>query len=52
MTIKFGSSWRLRLIIIATGIAVGIIGKWIAGHYNSPGEAPPKDGDTPVRQVA
>ncbi len=47
MTNKHLASWRLRLIIIAFGLALGFFAKWISGHYNAP-----RDGDKPARQVA
>ena len=52
MTGEHRKSWRLRLIIIACGLALGFIAKWFAGHYKAQEENPPGDGDKPARQVA
>ena len=52
MTGEHRKSWRLRLIIIACGLALGFIAKWFAGHYKAQEENPPGDGDKPPRQVA
>ena len=48
---RIAKTWRLRFILIASGLAIGFLAKWVAGHYQeSPGKRNP-DADQPVRRV-
>ncbi len=46
---RINKTWRLRFILITSGLALGLIAKWIAGHYRDSQDR--LDPDQPVRQV-
>jgi hypothetical protein len=47
MTSTKRRTWRLRLMIIASGVALGFLAKWVAGHYSNPPENKPPAGSNP-----
>ena len=51
MIMRINKTWRLRFILITSGLALGFLAKWIAGHYDPSQEPPLPDQGKTVRQV-
>ncbi len=51
MTSPKQAPWRIRFILLALGVTIGLLAKWFAGHYESPKEGAPAKEDTPRRKI-